>query len=70
MGVYFPSACESILFTAYSPDQLAAFLKEKNNVFVFIQSMPFELYGQNDQAYLSRLRLVQNYRDSAVYQAP
>ena len=70
MGIYFSSAHESLLFTAYTPDQLAAFLKEKNGVFVYIQSMPFDLYGQDEQAYLSRLRLVKNYSNSAVYQAP
>ena len=70
MGVYFSSAHDSLLFTAYTPDQLAAFLKEKNGVLVVFQSMPFELYGQNEQAYLSKLRLVKEYSNSAVYKAP
>jgi len=70
MGIYFASAHESLLFTGYTPDQLSVFLKEKHGVFVYIQSMPFDLYGQNEQAYLSKLRLVKNYSNSAVYQAP
>gem|GEM_PF-1743551 len=70
MGVYFASARESSLFTAYTPEQLAQYLKANDGILVYIHSMPFSLYGQDEQAYLAKLRLSGEYSDSAVYRAP
>jgi hypothetical protein len=69
-GVYFATNRMTELFTAYTPDQLATHLRENGGYFVLIESMPIELYGQNAQDYLSKLKKVRELSNAVIYQAP
>jgi hypothetical protein len=69
MAVYFSTGRETLSFANYTPEQLSTALKEKGGYFVLFNSMPFEMYGLDQQAYLAKLILVKEYSDSAVYQA-
>lgn len=70
MGVYFASGREAKQVADFTPEQLVEWLQEEQGAFILFRSMPFEIYGKDEQAYLSKLRLVQEFSDSAVYQAP
>ena len=70
MGVYFASGREAKQAADLTPEQLADWLKAENGYLIFFRSMPFELYGKDEGSYLSRLQLVQEFSDSAVYQGP
>lgn len=70
MGVYFASGREAKQVADFTPEQLVEWLQEEQGAFILFRSMPFEIYGKDEHAYLSKLRLVQEFSDSAVYQAP
>ena len=70
MGVYFASGHEARQAADFSPEQLQEWLAAEHGVFVYFRSMPFDIYGKDEQTYLSLLRLAAEYSDSAVYKAP
>ena len=70
IGVYFSSGREARQAADFAPEQLEEWLRSEHGYFIFFRSMPFEIYGKDEQSYVSRLRLVHEYSDSAVYQAP
>ncbi len=69
MGVYFASGREAVQAADFTPEQLEAWLRSEQGYLVFFHSMPFDIYGKDEQSYLSRLQLVEEYSDSAVYRA-
>ena len=69
-GVYFATNRMTELFTAYTPDQLANHLDENGGYFILVELMPIELYGQNAQDYLSKLKKVRELSNAVIYQAP
>lgn len=69
-GMYFVTGYKTELFNAYSPEELAAYLRDKGGYFILVESMPMAMFGSDEQPYTSKLVLVKTLSNARVYRAP
>lgn len=68
MAVYFSTGKTIRGITPLNPDQLRAFLKQKNGYLVVFESMPLDLYGYPASEFLAGMVKVDEYSDCIIYQ--